>query len=118
MKQSVTLILEGERPISWNDFYSGKHWSVRKAEADRVHWLVRSAIDPDSAAFQQPVAITVTGYFDKRPLDASNIAAKLYEDALKGWLIADDSWRHVYSVTTQTALDRTRPRVEIQIEEV
>ena len=115
--RTVLLVLPNERPVSWNDFYSGQHWSVRKAEKDRVQMVVRSVLDPDTIVFDRPVEITVSAYFDKRPMDSSNIAAKLYEDAIKGWIIQDDDWRHVRSVTTRSHMDRKNPRVEILIEE-
>jgi hypothetical protein len=42
----MKIILNDEQPISWNSLYAGKHWTHRKREADRVHMLVRAAIDP------------------------------------------------------------------------
>ena len=68
--------------------------------------------------FDVLVDITITAYFDKRPLDASNICAKLYEDAIKGWLIVDDSPKYVRSVRTVSEIDKQRPRVEIEVAEV
>jgi hypothetical protein len=112
----IKLILNGERPMSLNDIYAGVHWTKRKAEADRVHLLVRQAIDPDTCKVaDELVDIVVTVYFKNRPLDASNIFAKLYEDALKGWLITDDSPEYVSSVTTRSRIDKTQPRVEVEI---
>lgn len=112
------IILDGERPISWNAFYAGAHWHQRKAEADRVHWLVRGHLDPDGPTYDSPVVITVTAYFDKSPMDASNICAKLYEDALKGFVLVDDSPDYVDSVITRSRTDKQRPRVEILISPV
>lgn len=114
----TSIILGGERPISWNKFYSGGHWSERAAEAERVHLLMRSAINPNIAAHVVPVHIHVIAYFDKRPLDADNIAAKLYIDGLKSWLIRDDTPECVRSVTTSSRIDKSFPRVEIHLEEV
>jgi hypothetical protein len=64
------------------------------------------------------VDIEVIGYFDKRPLDSSNIAVKLYEDALKGWLIEDDSLDYVRKVGGESRVDKENPRVEIVLTEV
>jgi hypothetical protein len=116
----VILILEGEKPISWNKMYSGLHWSNRKIEVDRVHMAVRGALDPDWPMFSGSVAITITAYFKNRrlQLDASNIAAKLYEDGLIGWLIKDDGSKYVKSMKTVTLIDRERPRVEIEVKAV
>lgn len=122
----VTLILDGEQPISWNKMYAGAHWSKRKGEADRVHLTVRAAfdpqllLDPEWVIFDKPVAITVTAYFKNKrvQLDASNVPAKLYEDGLIGWLIEDDNPKYVRSMTTVSLLDRQNPRVEIEIKEI
>lgn len=118
--REITLTLEGEQPISWNKMYAGLHWAKRKAEADRVHLAVRVALDPDWPMFVKPVVITVRVYFKNKriQLDASNIAAKLYEDGLIGWIIQDDSPQYVRSMTTVSLLDRKNPRVEIEITEV
>lgn len=115
--RSVKLILPDEKPISWNKMYSGRHWSERSAEAKRVHMVVRAALDPEWAIFDVPVAITVTAYFKNKrvQLDASNIAAKFYEDGLIGWLITDDKPAYVQSMTTVSLLDRSNPRVEIEV---
>jgi len=108
------IVLHDERPVSWNKFYSGKHWRVRAREAERVHQLVRSAIDPGEDTFLLPVHIAITVYFDQRPYDACNIPAKLYIDGLKNWWLLDDDMRYVRSVTTIPKLDRDHPRVVIE----
>lgn len=117
---NITLVIPGEKPVSWNKFYSGTHWSKRNAEANRVHLVVRAAIDPDWPMFETPVQITIRAYFKNRrlQLDASNIAAKLYEDGLIGWLIKDDGPQFVRSMTTVSLVDRNSPRVEIEIKEI
>ncbi len=117
--RQITLILDDEQPISWNKMYAGLHWSNRRDEAARVHMVVRAAINPDWPMFDKPVAITVRGYFKNKrvQLDASNIPAKIYEDGLIGWLIKDDKPQYVRSMTTVSLLDRTKPRVEIEIKE-
>ena len=91
MGETRKLILPDERPVSWNKFYSGKHWTVRDREARRVHQLVRAMLDPEIPPFDGLVDIEVVAYFRNRPLDASNINAKLYEDGLVGWWILEDS---------------------------
>lgn len=120
LMRTITLTLPSEQPMSWNKMYSGLHWSKRREEAARVHLAVRGALDPNEPMFDKAVAITVRAYFrNKRvQLDASNVAAKLYEDGLIGWLIEDDSPKYVRSMTTVSLRDRKNPRVEIQIEEI
>lgn len=119
MRITILTLLD-EQPISWNKMYSGQHWSKRKEEVDRVHLAVRGEIDPNWPMFDMPVHITVTAYFKNKSvqLDASNVAAKLYEDGLIDWLIEDDSPQYVRSMTTVSLLDRDNPRVEIEIKEI
>ncbi len=114
----ITLVLLGEKPKSWNEYWSGVHWTKRKKERDRVHWLVRSVIDPDKAKiFDSPVHIYIYAYFkDKREqLDSPNIVNKPYIDALEGWYIVNDKPEHVPIVSTSSLLDRENPRLEIKI---
>lgn len=117
---SLLIVLTGERPTSWNQFYAGTHWTERKREADRVHTLVYAYLFdfPDLSVFHNPVDITVTAYFDHHPQDASNICAKLYEDALIGLLINGDGPKWVSSMKTESRIDKENPRVEIRIQEV
>jgi hypothetical protein len=110
-----TIVLPGERPTSWNRYYSGAHWSKRRDEVDRVRQVVRAALTGDETPYQFAVKIIITAYFDKHPLDCDNLAAKLYIDALKGWLILDDTMQCVKAVTTRSLIDKQNPRVEIAI---
>jgi len=112
----MKIVLEHERPVSWNMAYAGRHWSKRKADADAVHLLVRAAIPRNARQYSEPVDIVVTAYFASRPLDADNIMAKLYIDGLVGRLLVDDNPKWVRSVKTVSLVDRRRPRVEIDIE--
>lgn len=115
----VELVLESERPPSWNTFYAGTHWTLRKAAAERIHAAVRAAIDPDHASiFPGLVDVTVAAFFACQPQDADNVAAKPYIDGLKGWYLADDDGQYVRSVTTTTAEDPQAPRVVITIKAV
>lgn len=113
----MKLVIRNHRPVSWNRLYSQRHWSKRKALVDEVHLLTRAAIPVDVQMYEQPVAITVTAFSRGVPIDADNVAAKLYIDTLKGWLIQDDDRRFVREVTTRSMRDND-PRVEIVITEV
>lgn len=112
----VLIVLEGERPISTNDYYTGKHWSVRSAETSRVKLLMREQIDPDTARiFDGRVDITMTAYFKGNTQDSGNVSAKPYIDALIGWYIKDDGIKYVRRVATESRKDNKRPRVEIEV---
>lgn len=80
-----------------NAYWSGKHWSRRKDDANYWHTLVKSellrqGIKPAIAT--KPVILHF-GHNDR--LDCSNHAAmeKMIEDALIGYLIEDDDRKHV-----------------------
>lgn len=116
MTGSVVLVLPGERPQSWNKAYAGQHWTARKSDVARIRLAVRAAIDPEAVeTFAGPVDVTVTVYFKNRPLDADNVPAKLYIDALRGWLLEDDDRRFVRSVRTVVEVDNANPRVELRL---
>lgn len=111
----MKIVLENERPWSWNKHWSGQHWSKRSAEKERVRWLVLGELDPDAKLFANPVEITFTVYFKGRMQDCSNICVKPYEDALIGRVLQDDSPKYVRSVTTISLKDNKRPRIEIEL---
>lgn len=86
-----------------NPYYSGLHWSIRKRRADAWHWTVRAALQEHGIRpkiFKKPVKITF--YWDDR-LDIDNhaIAGKMTVDALKGYLLEDDSKKHLRAVEHQ-----------------
>ena len=114
----MKIILENERPTSWNELYSGMHWTKRSREAQRVHALIRysrKCISGKEKKLVFPVDVVITVYFKNRPYDADNIASKYYIDGLKDWLIEDDSWKYIRSVKTIPMVDKKNPRVEIDV---
>lgn len=112
----VLIVLDGERPWSMNQYYSGKHWSKRSDETNRVKALVREQIDPNVARhFDGPVDITMTAYFKGNTQDSGNVCTKPYIDALIGWYFEDDSIQYVRRVVTESRKDNKRPRVEIEV---
>lgn len=109
--------MRDERPLSWNRFYAGMHWTKRSDEARRVKALVLAELlEAEHRAFQGPVDITVTAFFKNRPQDPDNICSKVYIDALIGRILLDDGHSHVNSVTTRSRIDKKKPRVEIEIQ--
>lgn len=114
----MLITLEGERPVTWNTLYAGKHWAKRHVLAKSVHDLVRYSVleqHPGVKPFDERVSIVVRVYFDKRPHDCCNIPAKIYIDGLHGLVIYDDDIRYVASVTTVSLVDKDNPRVEIEV---
>lgn len=88
---------------SLNKYYSGTHWTIRKKDADYIHALVIHELKMEEIPkepFKKPVSIHY--WFNDR-LDLSNHGAviKMIEDALKGWVIADDSRKYVKKITQE-----------------
>jgi len=116
----MLIILDGERPRSWNAFYAGTHWSDREELANSIHDLVSYTVleqHPGVVPFEKRVRITVRAYFKNRPQDADNVTAKFYIDGLHGLVIHDDTIKYVASVTTESHVDNKNPRVEIEVVE-
>lgn len=93
--------------ISWNRrfglnaYYAGKSWPERKRDAEELHMIARAAMRRAGIRqeiIQGPVALTF--YFDDG-LDCSNHAmlVKAIEDAMKGYLLADDGPKYVRKVS-------------------
>ena len=86
--------------FSLNAYWSGKHYRARAQDARDIHSLTILALRQGRVRkepFRGPAEI-VFRWDDK--LDCSNHAAlgKMIEDALKGWVIQDDSPRWVRRV--------------------
>lgn len=115
----VKLVLEGERPISWNQLYSSNlHWSQRKTEAFRAHMLVDVECRElgDLPVLVYPVYLIFIAYLKSNPMDWDNITTKLYTDGLvHAGLLKDDKPSLVPGGCTFSLLDRKNPRLEIFI---
>ena len=114
----MIIVLEGERPVSWNRYYAGTHWRKRASLATNVHLIMRAALDPEMTPFEKPVHIAVRAYMKGQMIDADNICAKMYIDGLKGLVIKDDDARYVTGVTVIALRDKDDPRVEIEVKEL
>lgn len=123
-QKEIKIVLEGERPSSWNKIYASRHWIFRKELADSVHRKVVRELEKmgfkpmGESIFKELVDILVVAYFKNRPIDPDNIGAKLYIDPLKFTLIQDDTRKFVRNVTTRSEIDAENPRVEITITQV
>lgn len=88
------------KQFSLNAYYAGKHWSVRKKDAEFWHLLVLEAIHKTRQPITMAsVPVTITVLFNDG-LDCSNHAAmvKMIEDALKDKIIKDDSPKYVKGI--------------------
>ena len=83
-----------------NKYYAGCHWSVRKADADYWHNMVRACMDRQGLRkrpFDRPVIVTFS-WNDRLDLDNHSIMGKYILDAMKGRLLQDDSRRWVKEI--------------------
>lgn len=108
--------------VAWNKqygmnaIYAGKHWSVRKRDAEYWHWITVSAINRAGLRdnpFEEPVVIK---FFWNSRMDLSNHAymAKLIEDGMKGRLIIDDGPKYVRGIDHRY---HDEPYIKVVIEE-
>lgn len=92
---------EWNRRYGLNAYYTGKHWSVRKKDAEYWHYLVRCELRNQMPKRMVPLRspMVITFYWNDN-LDLSNhaVMAKMIEDALKGVIIEDDSRKHVKGI--------------------
>ena len=83
-----------------NAYYAGKHWSLRKRDADFWHMLVRHCMDDQDVRrvpFKRPVVITFH-WNDRLDIDNHAIMGKMIVDAMKGRVIEEDSRRWLKGV--------------------
>ena len=87
--------------FSDNAYYAGKHWAVRKKDADYWHNMVRACMDRQGVRkrpFEKPVEILLF-WNDRLDVDNHSIMGKMIVDAMKGRLLQNDSKKWVRSVT-------------------
>ena len=83
-----------------NAYYAGKHWSLRRQDAEFWHMLVRSCMasqDVRRTPFKRPVVI-IFHWNDHLDIDNHAIMGKMIVDAMKGRVIEDDNRRWVKGV--------------------
>lgn len=100
-----------------NSIYAGKHWTVRKRDAEEWHWAVRKALIENKIpreVLHKPVNITFR-WDDRLDIDNHALMGKLTVDALKGWVLADDSKRYYRRVTHEFW---NGGKIEVEIEEI
>lgn len=114
--KEVKLVLEGERPPSWNSLWSQGHWTKRKKLKDECALALRAAVDPDVAfIFKCRVMIHVRVYYKGRLSDWDNTCIKPYQDALIGLYLEDDNPDYVVGGSIRVFKDNKNPRLEIDI---
>lgn len=92
---------------------------MRKKNEKQIIWYINRCLNGWKA--RGPVILHYTFYEPDRRRDKDNIigyALKLIHDSLvKSGHLPDDNWRYIQNFTFAWAVDKTRPRIEIEIEE-
>jgi len=122
-----TITIPYHTPVSWNKFYSGKHWGDRRRIADEWHELIGSEVLASLTkeeikkikAYRGKWEVEITAYFDNRNkmLDADNICSKLIIDGLKPWIPKDDP-DYITCVHTASRYDPNYARTIIELKKV
>lgn len=84
-----------------NAYYAGKHWALRKKDAELWHWLTLAAMNAQGirrTPFKLPVAVTFY-WNDRLDIDNHAIMGKMIVDAMKGRVIEGDNRRWLKSVS-------------------
>ncbi len=103
MKNQIFQFKIRKRALSWNKFYAGKHWAVRKKLADEWHedvmYALMEAKIPRKLLMKEKAIISIEAVMSK-PVDPDNICSKLIIDPMvKYGLLKDDNNKYVFSVT-------------------
>jgi hypothetical protein len=105
------------RQYGLNAIYSGKFWRRRKENSEYWHEIVKLQLMQQRISrrmFQSPVCIT---FYWNDNMDCSNHAyiAKMIEDALKGYLLQDDSRQYVKEIRHKFY---DKPFITVELEEL
>lgn len=95
-----TLKKEFAEQYGLNAYYSGKHWAVRRQDAESWHHMVRTEIRLQkcrTVPFEKPVELY---FYWNDGLDLSNhaVMAKMIEDAMIGVIIKGDGKKYVVGI--------------------
>lgn len=99
-----------------NAYYSGKHWAARKKDAEELHALTLASMKKAKIRrnlLDRPVSITFY-WDDGMDIDNHAAIAKAVVDAMKGYILADDSRRY-YRRVTHDFWDGGCIRVEVDV---
>lgn len=86
-----------------NAIYSGKHWTRRKKDSEFWHWLVISELKKQGVErkiINAPVRI-IFYHNTRMDIDNHSYIEKMIVDALKGYVIVDDTKRYYTERTSR-----------------
>lgn len=102
--------------FSLNAYYGGKHPAVRRKDAEFWHQMVKAQLYNQKIPkwiYTKPVKITFW-WNDKLDIDNHAAMAKMIVDALKGWVIENDSKKY-YACCEHRF--HHRPYIIVEVEE-
>lgn len=106
------------REYGLNAIYAGKHWTKRQKDSQYWHALVKEEqLQQQNIAkkpFERPVRI-VFSWNSRLDIDNEAYKRKLIIDALKGWVIYDDTKRYVRELADKITSEEY---IIVEIEEV
>ena len=82
------LVIPNERPPSWNELWSAKHWTVRKQVADRCKGVVRGEVDPEQEFIGAPCDLVIEVAMVKPLMDVDKHPGKAIHRRAKGVVVA------------------------------
>jgi len=83
-----------------NSIYSGKHWTQRKKDSEYWHLITRAAMQRARIPHKEltnPADVTIY-WNDNLDIDNHAYMGKMIVDAMKGWILHDDSRKYFTSV--------------------
>lgn len=101
-----------------NGLYAGKHWAVRKKEADYWHKLTYISMKNQlpKRIPTKPVIVTIR-YDSRLDIDNHGYLSKMIIDGMKGYLIEDDNRQYVIGLV-QLFHEFGKETIIVTVEEV
>lgn len=118
--KSYEIVVPGEMPTmneiidAAKSHYQAYH-GIKRANAEKVAWASKKLPE------MEKIRLKITWYRANRRTDPDNICAgiKFVLDGLvQAGVLKNDGWSEVESIQHDWQVDKERPRVEVQIEEV
>lgn len=100
-----------------NAIYAGKHWTKRKKDAEYWHMLTINSLRQQGirrGIFQAPVSIKMF-WNDRLDIDNHAYMGKMIVDAIKGYLIEDDTRKYFIEITHKFHEEK---RIKVEVLEV
>lgn len=91
------------RRYGLNAYYAGKCWQQRKRDAEELHALTVACLRRAHVKKQLLTKPAELRFLFNDRLDCSNhaVIVKAVEDALKGWVLKDDSRKYVQRIVVE-----------------